>query len=47
MILISIQRCIGIVILRQRSVSIELMLRNLGGGGLLVGMKEFGRILLQ
>lgn len=46
-LLISIQRCIGIAILRQQSVSTGLILRNLGGGGLLVGKIEFGRILQQ
>lgn len=40
-------RCIGITKLRQQSASIRLMPRNLSGGGLLSGMIEFGRMLLQ
>lgn len=40
-------RCKGITKLHQRSASIGLKPRNLGGGGLLSGMIEFGRMLLQ
>lgn len=47
MILISKLIRIGIVILRQRNVSTGLMIRIPGGGDLLVGKTEFGKMLLQ
>ena len=40
-------RCKGITKLHQQSASTRLKPRNLSGGGLLSGMIEFGRMLLQ
>lgn len=47
MILISRLTRIGIVKRRLQSVSTRLMIQILDGGGLLVGMIEFGKKLLQ
>ena len=40
-------RCKGITKLHQQSASTGLKPQNLSGGGLLSGMIEFGRMLLQ